>query len=241
MCHICTTCSRGQDWGKAISMQVSRQRRNELRAIVLIGKLITKSTKINDNSYHFFIYVLTQDLLINYKNSINTHNYNVCFWCDSPQWARPHHLRGFYITHNDAPQSVGLLWTSDQLVAETSTWQHTTLIANKHPCPRCDSNPQSQQASGRRPTPFDRVATGTGHNKVRHIKCTQHFWNCCTYTHTCTHTHTHTTPKAVERSGASVFNFNSPRKRAVCSWWRNSELSNENYHVQKLLHKVLRH
>ena len=24
-------------------------------------------------------------------------------------------------THNDAPQSVGLLWTSDQPVAETST------------------------------------------------------------------------------------------------------------------------
>jgi len=24
-------------------------------------------------------------------------------------------------THNDAAQSVGLLWTSDQLVAETST------------------------------------------------------------------------------------------------------------------------
>ena len=35
------------------------------------------------------------------------------------------HSWGFYITHNDAPQSVGLLWTSDQLVAETSTWQHT--------------------------------------------------------------------------------------------------------------------
>jgi hypothetical protein len=29
-------------------------------------------------------------------------------------------LRCFLITHNDAPQSVGLLWTSDQLVAETS-------------------------------------------------------------------------------------------------------------------------
>jgi hypothetical protein len=27
----------------------------------------------------------------------------------------------FVITHNDAPQSVGLLWTSDQVVAETST------------------------------------------------------------------------------------------------------------------------
>jgi hypothetical protein len=29
--------------------------------------------------------------------------------------------RGFLITHNNAPHSVGLLWTSDQLVAETST------------------------------------------------------------------------------------------------------------------------
>ena len=29
-------------------------------------------------------------------------------------------------THNDASQSVELLWTSDELVAETSTWQHTT-------------------------------------------------------------------------------------------------------------------
>jgi hypothetical protein len=32
----------------------------------------------------------------------------------------PPRSRGFLITH-DAPQSVGLLWTSDQLVAETST------------------------------------------------------------------------------------------------------------------------
>ena len=62
-------------------------------------------------------------------------------------------LRFLDITHNDAPQSVGLLWTSDQLVAETSTWQHTTLTTDKYPCPRWDSNPQSQQASGRRPTP----------------------------------------------------------------------------------------
>jgi len=32
----------------------------------------------------------------------------------------------FLITHNDAPHSVGLLWTNDQPDAETSTWQHTT-------------------------------------------------------------------------------------------------------------------
>ena len=43
-----------------------------------------------------------------------------------------HNSWGFYITHNDPPQSVGLLWTSDQLVAETSSWQHTT---DKHRCP----------------------------------------------------------------------------------------------------------
>jgi hypothetical protein len=38
---------------------------------------------------------------------------------------------------------------SDQLVAETSTWQHMTLTTDKYPCPRWDSNPRSQQASGR--------------------------------------------------------------------------------------------
>jgi hypothetical protein len=43
---------------------------------------------------------------------------------------------GFLITYNEAPQSVGLLWTSDQLVAETSTWQYTTHKTDKHPCPR---------------------------------------------------------------------------------------------------------
>jgi len=39
----------------------------------------------------------------------------------APSGPVPPHLRGFSITHNDAPPLVGLLWTSDQLVAETST------------------------------------------------------------------------------------------------------------------------
>ena len=55
-----------------------------------------------------------------------------------------------WITHNDAPQSIGLLRTSDHLVAVTSTWQHTTLTTDRHPFPRWNSNPQSQQASSRR-------------------------------------------------------------------------------------------
>jgi hypothetical protein len=57
----------------------------------------------------------------------------VRFWRDSPQWARASLFTRFLDhTYNDAPQSVGLLWTSDQLVAETSTWQHTTLTTDIH-------------------------------------------------------------------------------------------------------------
>jgi hypothetical protein len=67
----------------------------------------------------------------------------------SQRGQRPPHSRRLKITHNT--QSVGFLWTSDQLVAETSTWQHATLKIDRHPCPRRDSNPQSQQASGCRP------------------------------------------------------------------------------------------
>jgi hypothetical protein len=38
----------------------------------------------------------------------------------APSGPGPTHSRGFEITHNDAPQSVGLLSTSDQLVAEST-------------------------------------------------------------------------------------------------------------------------
>jgi len=75
------------------------------------------------------------------------------FDATTPSGPGPPHSRGFQITHNDAPQSVGLLWTSDQSVAETSTWQNMTLTADKPLCPQWDSNQQSQQASGRKPTP----------------------------------------------------------------------------------------
>jgi hypothetical protein len=51
----------------------------------------------------------------------------------SAVWLWPPHSRGFLISHNDAPQSVEPLWTSDELVAETSTWQHTTHTTDKHP------------------------------------------------------------------------------------------------------------
>jgi hypothetical protein len=58
------------------------------------------------------------------------------------------------LSHSDKPHFVGVLWTSDQPDAETSTWQHTTLTTDRHPCLQRDSNPQAQQANGHRPTPF---------------------------------------------------------------------------------------
>jgi hypothetical protein len=42
------------------------------------------------------------------------------FVTTAPQWGRASSFTRF-LDHNDAPQLVGLRWTSDQLVAETST------------------------------------------------------------------------------------------------------------------------
>ena len=56
-------------------------------------------------------------------------------------------------SHSDTPQSVGLLWTSDQVGAEHSTLRHIALTTDRHPCPRQNSNPQSQETRGRTPKP----------------------------------------------------------------------------------------
>ena len=87
-----------------------------------------------------------------YKLTINFQS-RVCLFMarQPPSGPGSPHCRGFTITH-DAPQAVGLLWTSDQLVTETSTWQHTILTTDIHVFGGIRT-PQSQQASGCRPTP----------------------------------------------------------------------------------------
>jgi len=52
-------------------------------------------------------------------------------------------------SHTTTRQSVGFLWTSDQLIAETSTWQHTTLKTIS-----ARERPQTYD--------LDRATTGTG-------------------------------------------------------------------------------
>jgi len=45
-------------------------------------------------------------------------------------------------SHSDAPHSVGLRWTSDGRVAETSTRQQTKFTRDTQPRLRPNSNPQ---------------------------------------------------------------------------------------------------
>jgi len=67
------------------------------------------------------------------------------------------HSRDFQITHNDAPHLVGLLWTGDQPVAETSTWQHTTLTTD----PPLGFEPTISAGERLHTNEVDRAATGT--------------------------------------------------------------------------------
>jgi hypothetical protein len=71
----------------------------------------------------------------------------------APPWARASSFMRF-LDHTQWRTTVGrLLWTSDQLIAETSTWLHTTLTTDREPCLQWDLNPQWQQVSGCRPKP----------------------------------------------------------------------------------------
>jgi len=56
-------------------------------------------------------------------------------------------------SHSDTLHAVGFFRTSDHPDAEASNWQITALARGRHPCFRRNSNPQSQQTSGHRPTP----------------------------------------------------------------------------------------
>jgi hypothetical protein len=56
----------------------------------------------------------------------------VCFWRDSPQWARASSFTRILDYTQRNPQAVGLIWKSDQLVAETTTSQHTQKSQHKN-------------------------------------------------------------------------------------------------------------
>ena len=60
----------------------------------------------------------------------------------------PPHVQGFYITHNDTPQPVGLLWTGDRPVGETCTSQQAMLKETDiHPPSGIRTSNSSKQAA----------------------------------------------------------------------------------------------
>jgi hypothetical protein len=61
----------------------------------------------------------------------------------APWGPRPPNFSRLHYHTWDTPHSVGLLWTRDQLVAKTYTWQHTTLggIRTHNPSKREAADP----------------------------------------------------------------------------------------------------
>ena len=74
----------------------------------------------------------------------------------APSGPGPLHCRSFTIT------LVGLLWTSDQPVAETSTWQHATLTRDKKPMPPVGFKPTIPASERPQTYALDCAATGIG-------------------------------------------------------------------------------
>jgi len=78
--------------------------------------------------------------------------YLFVFGAAAPQWARAFSFTRF-LDHTQRRTTVSRTpldeWSARRRDLNLTT--HNTH--NKYPCPRWDSNPQSQQASGRRPTP----------------------------------------------------------------------------------------
>jgi hypothetical protein len=84
----------------------------------------------------------------------NSRNHSFIFLSFPTWYIGP--LLGFLWSHIYLRHTVGLLWMSDQPVAETCTFTGQHNVRNtrdKHPCPQRDSNPWPQQLNGRRPTP----------------------------------------------------------------------------------------
>jgi hypothetical protein len=71
----------------------------------------------------------------------------------NPYEFEPPHPGGSEVTHKDAPQAVGLLWTSDQPVAQTSAWQHTQHSQRTNIRAPAGFKPESQQAIGYKHVP----------------------------------------------------------------------------------------
>jgi len=82
-----------------------------------------------------------------------------------PQWAMAYSFTRFLDhthTHNDAKQSVGLLWTSDRPFPETSTSQHATLNNRLTSMPPVGFDPAIPASKRPQTYALHRAVTGIG-------------------------------------------------------------------------------
>jgi hypothetical protein len=139
-------------------------------------------------------------------------------------------FRGFTITHLlDTPHPVGLLWTRDQLVAETSTWQHSKEtdihalggIQTHNPSTRAAVDPRLRpRGHWDRHTyrlPLTKYCIQLYHIQIRH-----------THTHTHTHTHKEQTLYCSFRA-LSITNSQQNAQCCVFCWFGCCELKSNNF------------
>jgi hypothetical protein len=86
---------------------------------------------------------------VGWGHGLNT----VCFWRDSPRWDRASSFTRF-IDHTQRRTTLGRTPLHEWSARRRDLYLTTHNTHNRQTyMPRWDSNPQSQQASGRRPTP----------------------------------------------------------------------------------------
>jgi hypothetical protein len=69
-------------------------------------------------------------------------------------------------SYSDKPHSVGLHWTSDKPITETSTWQHTTPTRDRHPYPPAGFEPTTLSSERPQTHRLDRVPNGIGKYQI---------------------------------------------------------------------------
>jgi hypothetical protein len=91
-------------------------------------------------------------------HSISASHRDFFFMARQPQWTLGLVTVEVSRSYSDKPRSVGLLWTSDRPVAETSTWQYTTLTRETY-MPPAEFEPAIPASERQQTHTLDRTAT----------------------------------------------------------------------------------
>jgi len=106
---------------------------------------------------------ITVPLPITSRLSYSSHICNIFLWHNSPPVGQGLLIVEASGLHSGTPQSVGLLWTSDQPDGETSTWQKYITHKKKTSMPKAGFEPAIQRREQPQNHAFDRAATGIGY------------------------------------------------------------------------------